>query len=119
MINAAHSGSWNHHPMPKETIRLNYSKAITAEEFKNISRGLIPEQMEDKWFAYLEGRTLFLHRSWTGVCIFQVELRRAQNGYVVSRVEVNNDPEQHRPRSIEHETSLVNTLIEYMGRKRD
>jgi hypothetical protein len=105
--------------MPIETIRLNYSKDITAEQFENISCGLIPEEMEDKWFAYVEGHTLFLHRSWTGTCIFRVELRPVLGGYIVSSAEVNNDPEQHRPRHVDKEISLVNRLIEYLGSERE
>jgi len=32
--------------------------------------GLVPEEIEDKWFIYWEDDTLFFHRSWTGNCIY-------------------------------------------------
>ena len=28
--------------------------------------------MEDKWFIFMENGILYFHRSWTGVCIYQV-----------------------------------------------
>lgn len=105
--------------MPIETFRLNYSKGITAEQFENISLGLIPEEMEDKWFAYVEGHTLFLHRSWTGTCIFRIEFRPALDGYIISSAEVNNAPEQYRPRHDDQEISLIDRLIEYLGSERE
>ena len=30
--------------------------------------------MEDKWFSYMDGNTLYAHRSWTGYCIYIIEI---------------------------------------------
>ena len=50
--------------------------------------------MDDKWFFYLEKDWLYIHRSWTGFCIFQVRLERFEDGYQIAEAWVNDDPEQ-------------------------
>lgn len=50
-----------------------YQAAFSREEFDRIAIGLIPEVMEDKWFIFLEGNSLYLHRSWTGQGVFKVD----------------------------------------------
>lgn len=30
--------------------------------------------MEDKWFSYMDENTLYAHRSWTGYCIYIIEI---------------------------------------------
>jgi hypothetical protein len=59
--------SWpNLHPLPTEHAQLMVERAFTQHEYAQIARGLIPEEMEDKWFIYLEDMTLYVHRNWTG-----------------------------------------------------
>ena len=49
-----------------------------------LKKGIVPEQMEDKWFVYYDAPYLFLHRSWTGKPIYRVALKTTLNGAVVS-----------------------------------
>ena len=44
--------------------------------------------MEDKWFSYMDGNTLYAHRSWTGYCIYIIEIN-VETG--VHDVTVNRD----------------------------
>lgn len=30
--------------------------------------------MEDKWFSYMDENTLYAHCSWTGYCIYIIEI---------------------------------------------
>jgi hypothetical protein len=39
--------------------------------------------MEDKWFVFLEGLVLYLHRSWTGRPVYKVEFEPADDGFRV------------------------------------
>ena len=71
-METARRDSWKTRAMPPETAVLDYSAEYSPDEFERLSRGLIPQAMEDKWFVYLEGDVLHFHRSWTGICIYQV-----------------------------------------------
>jgi hypothetical protein len=50
-------------PMPAEKAQLDYSAEFTPEEFAKIAEGLIPEEMEDKWYIHLEDNALYFNRS--------------------------------------------------------
>jgi hypothetical protein len=71
---------WKTEPLPDISksiaIDLNYSKS----EFDRIVIGNIPEEMEDKWFVFYEDPWLYLHRSWTGFCIFKVRFNNSLLG---------------------------------------
>ena len=44
---------------------------FTRSEMTKIRHGFIPACLNDIWFAYMQGNTLFLHLSWTGHAIYQ------------------------------------------------
>lgn len=103
--------SYNTKPMPPETATLDYPAEFTEAEYKKIARGLIPQQMEDKWLILLDGGTLNLHRGWTGFCIFQVELEKAGDKYAVRAARVNRNPEQYRGTDAAYDTRILHYLI--------
>jgi len=107
----ARKESWKAQPMPQETAALGYTAEFSLEEFERMSRGLIPQHMDDKWFIYLEGATLYLHRSWTGFCIYQVEFARGVAKYTVHRALVNRDQAQYQGTDIAYEVALLRFLI--------
>jgi hypothetical protein len=39
---------------------------------------------------FLEGNVLHLHRSWTGLCIYQVTFERREDGFVATGTLVEN-----------------------------
>ena len=43
--------------------------------------GHIPQEMEDKWFGYIEEDTLHIHRRWTGFCIYIVKICSSSGSY--------------------------------------
>lgn len=53
-------------------VPIPFEGAFSREEFDKIREGMVPEVMEDKWFAYFEKPHLFLHRSWTGHPVYRV-----------------------------------------------
>jgi hypothetical protein len=97
--------------MPQETKVLAYSAEFSSEEFDRISRGLVPQEMEDKWFIYLEGDVLHLHRSWTGVCIYRVEFAIEGDKPRVRRALVNRDPSQYKEPDDVYDSKLLHFLI--------
>ena len=65
----AQRGDWETTPMPAERKTIPLDLRFSAEEMARIVRGVVPQQMEDKWFIYYEKQKLYLHRSWTGYCV--------------------------------------------------
>jgi ADP-ribosyl-[dinitrogen reductase] hydrolase len=74
--------TWKNEPMvnPK---RIDLSLQFTDEQFSKLTNGLIPHEMEDKWFIFYENDWLFFHRSWTGFGIFKAQLIKEQEGYAI------------------------------------
>jgi len=97
--------------MPEATSVLRYSEECSSEDFDRISLGLVPKEMEDKWFIYHDGTTLHFHRSWTGHCIYQVEFEKRAENYAVQRALVNRDQNEYRATDDAHDTKLVSFLI--------
>ena len=87
---------WTIQPMPDRHAVLEMDIAYTAWEMARIRRGLIPHEMEDKWFIFYEGQTLHVHRSWTGFCIFEAEFAPDGEVFRVAQLRCNRDPDQYR-----------------------
>lgn len=81
--------------MPAATARLRLSARFSAAEFHCIAQGQIPEKMEDRWFVFLRAQTLHIHRTGTGVCVYQVDFLRWGSSYVVTEARVNRDRQQY------------------------
>jgi len=51
-------------------------RTFSRADLRVMREGLDPQQMEDKWVAFYEGDTLYLHRSWTGLPFAEAKLER-------------------------------------------
>jgi len=81
--------SWKAEPFDAE-VDIPYSASFSAEDFDTIRQGLVPAQMEDKWFIFFESNVLHIHRSWTGAGTFKVEFRSdAEGAHVVAAKSVS------------------------------
>lgn len=69
----ATAASWKRQPFG-EVRSLPYEARFDPPACERLRAGLVPEEMEDKWFVYHEGGSLFFHASWTGQGIFRVDL---------------------------------------------
>ena len=102
--------SWKLEPVgPMEP--LPYRGSFGREEYATIRRGLVPEAMEDKWFIFFENHVLFLHRSWSGHCIYRVEFQETHDGAEVTQASVATGERFYDRRSAEYETQLLDFLI--------
>ena len=57
---------------------------LTDKQFSKMINGLIPQQMEDKWFIYYENEWLYFHRSWTGNGIYKAKVNKETDGYSIT-----------------------------------
>ena len=66
--------SWKFNPI-NMSIPLEYNRVLSFNELKLLKRGLKPKVMEDKWFVFQEKNIIYFVRSWTGYCIFSIEIK--------------------------------------------
>lgn len=107
-IYPATSQSWKNNPIGAAE-RIPYSDRFSGEEIQKIKRGLIPGQMEDKWFIYFEDGYLHLHRSWTGNAIYRVRIEEDGDGGQVIAAECS--AEYLSNSNARYEAALLRFLI--------
>jgi len=98
--------------MPVEKSRLSFERSFTQDEYRIISKGVIPVEMEDKWFIFLEDDALYFHRSWTGTCIYELKLERRGEEYIIADAWVNRNSEQYGRDDDSYDASLLGFLID-------
>jgi len=108
----ARRDSWKALPLPAARAPLGLEEAYTAEEFELIKGGLIPEAMEDKWFAFYEDPWLYLHRSWTGACIYGLRFQPSDTGAAVVESWVSRDSDQYKSTQVDYDRAMCKFLID-------
>src|SRR5258708_3375907 len=103
--------SWKSLPMPATKKELVFGRHFTEQEFERISLGVIPKQMDDKWFIFLEDLQLNFHRSWTGHCIYQVRFDKKGEEFLVAEAWVNRG-EEYRNSDDNYDVALLSFLID-------
>ena len=98
--------------MPSQKSRLSFECSFNRDEFQLISKGLIPVEMEDKWFVFLENDSLYFHRSWTGTCIYEIHLTHRGEEYLVTDAWVNRNFEQYGSDDDSYDALLLSFLID-------
>ena len=110
----AHATDWKSSPMPEARTTVRLDRGFDDEEMATIRRGIVPDQMEDKWFIYWDKDQLYFHRSWSGACIYVVSFHVDEHGYRMISAEVNRDPEQYSQTNDEFDARLVSYLIDVL-----
>ena len=105
----ARRNDWKTKPMPEQHETFVLDRSFSGAEMDALRRGNVPQAMEDKWFWYMEGSTLWAHRSWTGHCIYRIDFQ--EDGHHI--VTVNRDPEQYGCTSIEEDLQSLNKLLDW------
>lgn len=105
--------SWhNLKPLPAQHSVLSLQREFTEQGYERLCRGLIPKRMEEKWFIFVEEDILYMHRSWTGYCIYQLCLIRKETTYGVGDAFVNRDTSQYSGTDDHYDERLVTFLID-------
>ncbi|MEH2176554.1 hypothetical protein [Nostoc sp.] len=98
--------------MPSVYKNLTLETVYSQEEFDRIAAGVIPEQMENKWFIFYKAPWLYLHRSWTGFCIFKVRFEVVAENVKIAEVQVNRDPAQYSNTDDKRDASMLAILLD-------
>ncbi len=91
----ATAADWKTVPLPDRYAVLTPDFSLDAAESALMRQGMIPLEMEDKWFLYCEGDTLHVHRSWSGICFAQVDFVPCGEGLRAVSAKFNREPEQY------------------------
>jgi hypothetical protein len=102
--------TWNNIPMdnPKH---LEIYLEFTESQFNKMKNGLIPEEMEDKWFIYYEEGFLYFHRSWTGFGIYRTKITKEPTGYIIREFWVERNFEKYSNTDDEQDRTTLKLLI--------
>lgn len=87
--------SWKHTPIvhPRQ---IDIALFFTPSLFAQLTKGLIPEAMEDKWFIFYEDGWLYIHRSWTGYGIYKAPIVTTDHGYEIRTFWVERDEQKYK-----------------------
>jgi hypothetical protein len=88
---AATRNSWKALPAPQSRENLMFEASFDDAQFQVLREGVVPKEMEDKWFIYFEEDWLHFHRSWTNAEIYALRLERAGEGWQVTQSSVNRN----------------------------
>lgn len=107
----ATADDWRHFPISPDRRAIPYRDEFTDTEMDLIRQGYIPEEMEEKWFIYVEGNWLYLHRSWTGFCIYMVRFEEQDGRFVVAEAWASQDDTIRNIVSPEHDALQLRSII--------
>ena len=111
-LRIADKDDWQRRDMPEKHERFILERGMTDKDMYILSRGHIPEQMEDKWFFYMEGNTLYAHRSWTGICIYIIKFNKDGKHLVT----VNRDEDEYGCKDLKEDAVKLNKLLNWWTR---
>jgi len=77
-------------------IDIDTNFRLSDTEFARVRYGLFPEAMEDKWFIFFDNGRLRFHRSWTGMKIYEAEITKDDESYIISKIRIERDPEYYK-----------------------
>ncbi len=109
-IRIATRADWKTAEMPEKNSTFILERTFTAEQIDALRRGNIPQAMEDKWFWFMEGDTLYAHRSWTGLCVYRIDFSFTDSRHTVT---VNQDPEQRGITGEAKDRQMLNNLLNW------
>ncbi len=106
--------SWTNHEMPSKRARLSFPRLFDPVEHEILKRGVVPQEMEDRWFVFSENGWTYFCRSWTGYCVFQIRLERDQRASIITEALANRDDSQYRWTSDEEDARVLGRLIDHI-----
>lgn len=98
--------------MPAQQTVLRPAVRFTPDEMMKIRRGFYPTVMEQKWFLYFTRNWLRMHRSWTGILIYDVGFEvDPDGGGQVTEVVVNRDSREYSSNDDGEDLRLLEDII--------
>lgn len=108
----AERNDWKTVELPRQRETFILRRTFTPSQMAALRRGNVPQAMEDKWFWFMEGDSLFAHRSWSGFCIYRIDFK-PEGKHLVT---VNRDPEQYGGTDAAEDAENLNKLLDWWTR---
>jgi hypothetical protein len=109
--NCAVASDWKVIPLGEEKVFIPIDLSFSLEEFRYIKKGHIPQCMDDRWFIYVEDERIHIHRSWTGIEIYDCLFNEDENGISISGFFANRNWSQYNNQSEQHDIELLTYLL--------
>lgn len=100
---------WQTIDMPNNVENFTLEKKLDDKYIELLKLGYLENSMDSKWFMYCEDNKMYIHRSWTGYCIYIVEL--SNTGFL--DVLVNRNEKQYAETNLEFDRFFVDHLISF------
>lgn len=100
---------WQTIDMPNNVENFTLEKKLDDKYIELLKLGYLENSMDSKWFMYCEDNKMYIHRSWTGYCIYIVEL--SNKGFL--DVLVNRNEKQYAETNLEFDRFFVDHLISF------
>lgn len=117
-IRRAQPADWETSEMPAHHVVLSGERLpelhVSAEEMERMRWGVVPQEMEEKWFIYAEGNLFHFHRSWTGFCIYVADFQPVASGHQLASLTINRDPEQYGEQDDRYDALLFRFLVDLL-----
>ncbi len=102
--------SWETHPIDQPK-RIDIDLQFTKDQVAQMKIGLIPQQMEDKWFIFSEDEWLYFHRSWSGFGIYKARLDKLEDRYTIKEFFAERNQEKYRNEDDDYDIETLFVLI--------
>ncbi len=101
---------WQNHQIDNPK-KIDFSIRFSDKQFEKLKHGLIPQQMEDKWFIFYENDWLYFHRSWTGFGLYKAQLIKEQEGYSIKEFWAERNQEKYKNEDDNTDIDNISFLI--------
>lgn len=98
--------------LPASREDLGFELHLSEADAQTVMMGLLPRDMDDKWFIYFEEEWLYFHRSWTGACIYALRLTKSLDGFQVAESWVSRELTQYKETRTDYDRELLRFMIQ-------
>lgn len=106
------SFSANDAVLPEQHTVFTVDRTYDALDSWLIVRGVVPSEMEEKWFVYWADGMLTFRRSWTGIVIYEVEAVWRGTQLHLGGAKANRDSAQYGETDDEYDRALLIYIID-------
>jgi len=100
--------------LPLQHSEIKITRKFNQNRMSGIKKGFKPQSMDDRWFIYYENDILYIHRSWSGYCIYEIHFIKKGNSYETVKFLVNRDIEQYKYIDDEYDIKQINQFLEML-----
>jgi hypothetical protein len=102
------------YPFSRRRALIPFERSFTAEEFERVKLGVLPQEMEDHWFIFLEGRRrqyIYFVRSWTGFCAYKACVEQINNIARITKVWASR---QYGSADVKYHAEILGMVIDHV-----